>query len=274
MSCICIITALPAESRVFIDALKLRHLNDHGWRLFGKEQFLLLQTGMGKLKAAAATSAVLHTRPDICAVINVGVVGAMQPLGTVLMAHQIVDTASGAKWYPHLPPQRSVDHLPTASVRTLDKPSNDYQTDTLFDMEAAGIISAATTYLSTDAIQSIKVVSDNPSAPLQAVDPAKATQLMQASVTSVLKLADWYLDAANHSDQTLELDALSDAIIRQIHHTTHEGHQLRRLMHQFCSLTGTPADAIELINMGTAKTIRRHLQTRISNTPLHYGNDS
>ena len=51
---------------------RLRLVDDSGWRLYAREDCLLLQTGVGKLKAAAATGSLLHSRPDIVAVINAG----------------------------------------------------------------------------------------------------------------------------------------------------------------------------------------------------------
>jgi len=103
MNHICIVTALPAESRVFIDALRLKPILDHGWRLYGNSEYLLLQTGLGKLKAAAAVSALLHTRHDIRAIINVGIAGGITQIGDTFLAHQIIDQGSGDNWYPHLP---------------------------------------------------------------------------------------------------------------------------------------------------------------------------
>ena len=111
MSAICIITALPAESRVFIDAFNLKPILDHGWRLYGEEKYLLLQTGIGKLKAAAAVSALLHSRKDITTLINAGIAGGHLPVGKAVIANRVTDSGTGASWYPHMPPLRVLSCL-------------------------------------------------------------------------------------------------------------------------------------------------------------------
>lgn len=269
MSTICIVTALPAESRVFIDALKLRHLEDHGWRLFGTDTTLLLQTGIGKLKAAAATSALLHSRPDISAIVNVGIAGGAYAQGTTLLAHKITDAGSGARWYPHLPP-RKVTNIASSDLLTLDAARTDYRNDCLFDMESAGVISAATTYLSTDAIQSIKVVSDNTDFPHESVTPQLATELLKTALPDVVALLNWYLQRNIHHAPRQELDELCHIITSQTHHTSNDKQQLRRILQRYLSLDIDLPDPFKLKEAGNAKTIRKHLNNVLSQAPLIY----
>ena len=271
MSHICIITALPAESRVFIDALNLKPILDHGWRLYENSEYLLLQTGIGKLKAAAAVSALLHTRQNIRAIINAGIAGGSADIGDTFLAHQVNDQGSGEKWYPHLPPQRIVDSIPTSSIETLDKPSVEYQANTLFDMEAAGIMSAASNYLTTDAIQFIKVVSDNAQAPLTSFKPSMVTTLMQPTVSIVLNIGKWLSETENAQSRSLSTRALHDEIIASIRHTATEKHQLLRLLQQHSALTGELPDVSRLLSIKCASRLIRHLKVIQSELPLVYG---
>lgn len=271
MNLICIVTALSAESRVFIDALKLKPILDHGWRLYGNSEFLLLQTGVGKLKAAAAVSALLHSRPDIGAIINAGIAGGTSNIGDTFIAHQVTDQGSGEKWYPHLPPQRIVDSIATSAIETLDRPSSDYQSNTLFDMEAAGIMSAASTYLTTDAIQFIKVISDNTKAPLESFKPAMVTTLMEPMVPIIKNLAKWLVDSENEQSRSLNILALHDKIVATVHHTATEKHQLLRLLQQHCALTNELPDASPLLNSADASLLIKTLRTTNANIPLVYG---
>lgn len=271
MNLICIVTALPAESRVFIDALKLKTILDHGWRLYGNSEYLLLQTGLGKLKAAAAVSALLHTRKDIRAIINAGIAGGSAKIGDTFMAHQVEDQGSGEKWYPHLPPQRIVNSIPTSAIETLDRPSDGYRSNTLFDMEAAGIMSAASSYLTTDAIQFIKVVSDTVDSPLESFKPSMVTTLMQATVPIVQSIANWLTDTGNAQSRSLSLLELHDNIVATIHHTSTEKHQLLRLLQQHCALTGAMPYAPPLLKTANASQLLRSLRTTNADLPLVYG---
>ena len=259
----CIITALPAESRVFIDAFKLRLILDHGWRLYGSPEHLLLQTGLGKLKAAAAVSALLHTRQDIEAIINVGIAGGTAPVGTAFLAHQISDTGSLEKWYPHLPPQRMVNSMPSLAVETLDMISTDYKPEALFDMEAAGILSAASHYLSTDATQCIKVVSDNNEAPWKTFKIATVPELLQETVSTVQDLSQWYSEKSLSSEHSLHTAALHESLIASIHHTATEKHQLLRLLQQHYALAGTLPPAPELLLATSASQLIKQLKRKV-----------
>jgi adenosylhomocysteine nucleosidase len=271
MSQICIITALPAESRVFIDALNLKPILDHGWRLYENSEYLLLQTGIGKLKAAAAVSAVLHTRQDIRVIVNAGITGGSTNIGDTFLAHQVTDQGSGEKWYPHLPPQRIVDSIPTSSIETLNRPSVEYQANTLFDMEAAGIMSAASNYLTTDAIQFIKVVSDNAQTPLASFNPAMITTLMQPTVPIVLNIGKWLSKTENAQTRSLSTRALHDEIIASIRHTATEKHQLLRLLQQHCALTGALPNTSQLLNKADASELIKTLRNTNTNLPFVYG---
>ena len=271
MSLVCIITALPAESRVFIDALKLRHVQTRGLRLYAADQYVLLQTGLGKLKAAAATGALLQSWPEITAVINTGVAGAAADIGTVHLAHQIVDAATGLQWFPHLPPQRTVNRLPTARVLTVDQPESQYLDGTVFDMEAAGIFVAASAYLSNDAMHSVKVVSDNASQPLHAFEPAQATELMQASLPVVMQLARWHWHSVQSDTAAHSMVLCCDAIQEKVRHTVSERHQLNRLVQQYLTLTGKEPDLDRLQQFSCARDVRSHLQQALQQSPLVYG---
>lgn len=270
MNSVCIITALAAESRPFIDALRLRHQADHALRLYTGEQFILLQSGMGKLKAAAHTAALLHARPDIIGVINIGLAGGIGAIGNPYIAHEIKDAATSERWYPHLPPQRIVDNLPSRTVQTLDSPSADYQNSILFDMEAAGIISAASTYLPSDAVQSIKVISDNSEQTLHAINPAMATESLQIVVPLVRKLGQWLLQNHPEDDFSQQVEALMSRLLKQARHSTTQQHSLRRLLQRFISINEDIADNDPVFSLDQAKSISRHLNQALIANPLAY----
>jgi len=271
MSAICIITALPAESRAFIDAFKLRPILDHGWRLYGEEKYLLLQTGIGKLKAAAAVSALLHARKDITTLINAGIAGGPLPLGTAVLANRVTDSGTGASWYPHMPPQRVLGGIENMALNTLDIPSSDYQHNTIFDMEAAGIMSAANYYISTDNIHFLKVISDNADSPLSDFDPRTVTQTMQALVPLTSSLAEW---SELNNDQAVEwkqsLERTLEDIVSSTHHSSNDTHQLRRLLQQHVALKGDTPNIEKLVTLHNSAAIRKYLKQSLANLPLTY----
>ena len=188
MSRICLITALAAETRPLLDALHCRQHSARHLRLYQSDDYLVLETGLGKLNAAAATGAVLQLCPDIRAVVNIGIAGGLFNLGETLVASRVKDEASGAQWYPHLPHARAFRNTHSAALCTVDAPSTDYREGILFDMEAAGIFAAATRYLSTGQIHSIKVVSDNPDNPLHSINKHTVSQIICDALPAIMPL--------------------------------------------------------------------------------------
>jgi len=271
MTTTCIITALPCESRAFIDTFKLRHLEARGMRLYGNEQYLLLQTGIGKLQAAAATAALLQSRPGINAIINTGVAGGAAAIGTTLMGHQIRDAASGAQWFPHLPPQRVTAQLATALVHTVDVPCTDYQEGVLYDMEASGMFSAASRYLSTDRMHTIKVISDNASNSTETLHKDQVTKLMQGAATVVARLHEWQMSKTHGDCSTITVTTLGQAIVARVRHTVSERHQLLRLLQQYSTIAGTPPELDEFEKYSSARQIKHYLQTSLASLPFVYG---
>lgn len=271
MTNICIITALSAESRPFIDAFKLRHLEVRGLRIYARDQYLLLQTGMGKLKAAAATAALLHSRPEIRAIINVGIAGGTSAKGTAMIGHHVLDTTSGAQWFPHLPPQRITAPLATCAVHTVDAPCADYRDGVIFDMEAAAVFSAASTYLSTDAMHCVKVISDNANHSIEAIKTDHVVELMQNTISTVSNLCDWQLNNITSDSLALVVTNLSQMIESRVHHTVSERHQLHRLLQQYSSMAGAPPKQGEFSEFKSARQIKHYLQSAVSNVPFIYG---
>lgn len=284
MNRLCIVTALAAETRPFLDKWQFRALRDRSLRAYSCDNYLLLQTGLGKLKAAASVAALLHSNPDIHAIVNIGIAGGAPDTGTLLLAHQVKDQASGTLWYPHLPDPRhmasSIRALPTTSVLTVDQPSSDYRDGVAFDMEASGIFSAATHYLSTSQIHSLKLIADNAQAPVVSITSNNARQLAQHTQSlihsrfdQISAVIECISETCCQENTALELFVrqTSEVLLQQARHTHNDELQLQRLLEQLHTLAIDPElDACSALQR--ADTIRQHLQTRLSTAVLTYGN--
>ncbi|MFK7855772.1 MAG: hypothetical protein AB8B79_16730 [Granulosicoccus sp.] len=271
MNTICIVTALPAESRPFIDEFKLKHLDARGLRLYGNDDYLLLQTGVGKLKAAAATAALLHSRPEVQAIVNAGIAGGTADTGSIILGHHVVDTATGAQWFPHLAPQRVTSHLQSAAIHTVDKPCTEYRDGVVYDMEAAAIFSAASTYLTTDRMHCVKVVSDNPQEPVVSLQTNQVVEFMRNTVSTVSNLINWQLGNSGENPSIRIIASLCEKIESRVHHSVSEKHQLKRMLKQHWCMDGTVPELNTFDEFLSAREIKRHLQSVISKLPFSYG---
>jgi nucleoside phosphorylase len=274
-----VVTALAAEARPFLDQFQFKAEHTQGYRSYANDDYLLLQTGMGKLKAAAAVAALLQANPDVHGVVNVGIAGGDHPLGTLLLAHQVIDVASQSQWFPHLPDPRRMDHairtLPTAAVHSVDQPCDDYRKGVVFDMEASGVFSAATRYLSTSQIHCIKVISDNPDTSVDTLTTSAAKRSAHAihdrfsQIQALLEHLRRHGAGRQTDIHTTAMHA-RDRITARIHHTHAQTAILMRLLERLFAL-GTDPTLDFFLGARTADEVRELLQQRLSATPIRYG---
>jgi len=272
---ICLITALPAETRPWLDCLKLRQQDASPLRLFGSDEYLLLQTGMGKLAAAASVGALLQTRPEVSHLVNIGLAGAHSDIGSVHMAHRIIDVASGAQWFPHLPPKHLTAKFLHSTVHTVDKVNTQYQRGIMFDMEASAIVSTALRYLSSSQIHCLKVVSDNIHSPVEDINKAFVKQILDSATPDILEFlaALGKHPELDNQKQSFLIDSLMENFTRQIRHTSNDKVQLRRLLQRYQAIAGNlpVAQSIDpLIGINSAKALRQWLNNQIDAMAFTY----
>lgn len=268
---LCIVTALPAESRALLDALKLRQVKTRHLRLYSNDEYLLLETGLGKLSAAAGVGAVLQAQSDISGMVNIGIAGGNFDYGTVLAAHHVQDQASGAQWFPHMPENKAFRAVLTAKISTLDAPGKQYQQGILFDMEAAGIFTAASRYLSTSQIHCIKVVSDNPENSIEHITRNSVASLIDQALPTILPMLDIVYEQGltmgnQHADTVAEFITQT---IQGTHHSVNDEQLLGQLVQRHITLTGQLPVIDSQIN--TAKSMRQTLQNTLDALPFIYG---
>ncbi|MBX2879167.1 MAG: hypothetical protein KTR32_04500 [Granulosicoccus sp.] len=278
MSRLCIVTAMAAETRPFLDHWQFKAQQTGRLRSFRCEDYLLLQTGVGKLKAAASVSAFLQMNPEIHAVVNIGIAGGTEAINTLLMAHKIEDRATGAHWFPHLPNPRqmnpSMRKLPTCTVVTVDQPCDHYESGIVYDMEASGVLSAATLYLSTTQIHSIKIVSDNPSSPMPDSFKSigqKTTQLIENRIDDIKKLLEILLCSCSDPVSTFnqQTQQLCELIQHKIHHTRNEQLALNRMLAKLHSL-GIDPQLETCLKLENAAGVFHFLEQRLCETNIKY----
>lgn len=270
MKRLCIVTALAVESRAWLDHFSMRQIKSRHIRLYGSEHHLLLETGVGKLNAAAATAAMLQAHPDVSAIVNIGIAGGCLELGQTVLAHQVVDQASGMQWFPHIPTAAPVRQFDSCTVRTMDAPCSDYSTGNVFDMECAGIFSAASHYLSSNQVHSVKVISDNPDIDYKSINKQRVKGLITDAAPSLIELLDVFAEHITKLDPTqcVSTEQWISQTLEQVHHSVNDEHQLRQLVRQLMSLGEKIPQLPKQCH--SAKTLRLALQEQVSKAELNY----
>ncbi len=139
-------TALFAEAKTIIEFFKLQCLQNKPYKIYAKDDILLVVLGMGKDNTVKIKE--LFENYDIKRAINVGIAGCKDTnveIGSLFCTnHKLTDIKS-------------------ASLTTVDKPlSNPKKLDTmLVDMEAKTFLHVSKQYLHAKDIYILKIVSDH-----------------------------------------------------------------------------------------------------------------
>jgi len=268
MKTICLIAALPAEARPLISYFRLNSVQHEHLRLYGRDNIYLLQCGVGKLNAAATTAAMLQALPNVQAVVNVGIAGSDNPLGTVLLAHEVQDTGSHKLWYPHLPAIKKLPDVLTVAVKSVDTPCTEYQQNSAFDIEASGIYTAATKVLDLAFIHSLKVVSDNTESEIHNINASSAAQNIERAIPSLANLLQALpFDALPDSD---DVGLMCHTLRTTLHYTQTEQHAIKQLLNRHKALFEALPESEQLLALKTAKAIRTHLTEKLNAAPVVY----
>lgn len=154
-----LITALDAEARPLIEHYRLKRDHSLPYTLYKNDDTLLLVSGMGKMNAAMAVSALLGWRvpADEDILINVGICGAPleYEIGEALLIHQIINDEK------HYYPDILYPHVfRETSLLCVDAPQS-HTSEFPVDMESAALFQAASRFFKLHQIAFVKIVSDH-----------------------------------------------------------------------------------------------------------------
>ena len=199
------VTALHCEAKPVIDHYRLRKSHaHHAFDVYQSDQIECIVTGIGKSSAAAATAwiAALNNPARSIAWINLGTAGsANHDIGSALLVNKITDSDSNQNYYP-VPAIRT--DLPGAHCHSMNKPTTEYLGDQIYDMEASAFFKTATRFSSAELVQSIKVVSDNPTEQI-GKNKSRVSEIINAQIKPVVLLAE-ALQHLNNKLAGLDID--------------------------------------------------------------------
>lgn len=164
-----IVTALACEAAPLIAAWQLKPLREGAlaerFQVFHKDGVAVAVSGIGKVRAAVATSALLGglfiLQGSSPLVANIGIAGTSAtnlPLGSLVYINKIRDVATNSRLYPDVILSHS---LPEYGLDTHDAPVTTPPSEpVIVDMEGAGFAQAALTLVPPSQICVLKVISD------------------------------------------------------------------------------------------------------------------
>lgn len=274
---LCLVVALAAEARPLLAPHQLQGASGHPYRICAGEQTHLIVSGIGKVAAAAATAYLRALIGDTPAAwLNIGIAGhGSQAVGTPLLAHKVVDAASGKPFYPSFtapPPCR------TTLLHTVDRVQSPAG-DAAYDMEASGFCEAAQRFATSERVHCLKVVSDNPQSPYQTLNAGKVEALIESQLDTVARVGE-HLRALSQQLHALHADppGLAELTTRW-QFTATQQHQLRGLLVRWQTLAPmTPAVNDDLLALQSRDEVLAHLKQQLDDvefflTPEEAKND-
>lgn len=180
------VTALRAEAEPLVESLQLRPWpGPSGFSLFAGDGGRLVISGIGRA-AAAAGAAYLHavTAGERAVWLNVGVAAHRSlPIGEALVAHKIVELATGRCWFPRLVVE---PELPTATVCTVDRAVDQPEDGRVYEMEASGFFATTMRWATAEDIGCVKVISDHGVATGSSLSRRKVLEVLAHRVGEVV----------------------------------------------------------------------------------------
>ena len=230
-----VIVSLPSEAKPLIEHWKLKPLRrnqtEERFQLSHNNGIYLAISGMGKVRSAIATSALLASK--VCStpnpiIANVGIAGSsindLLP-GTLVYINKIRDFASNVSFYPDV----ILKHrLPEAPLETHDTPvTTQLSNRAIVDMEASGFIQSALSFMAPSTVMILTVISDMCDG--TKITPQDASTHIQGHVETIGHLVE---GMRTHLPEPIALDDVDlktlESIVSHAQLSTSQTHELTR----------------------------------------------
>jgi adenosylhomocysteine nucleosidase len=246
------VAALHCEAKPVIDFFRLKKSHDHhAFDIYQKDNMCCIVSGIGKLNSAAATAwvAALHRQSRSIAWINIGTAGSESyAIGSAWSINKISDIESGHRYYP-VPLVNS--QLPTEHCQTHNQPDNQYDSQSLSDMEASAFFGTATRFSSGELIHCIKVVSDNSETPCSR-DKNEVSQLIQQNMKAISEFSQ----ALTELNQQIAQMGISETdwqrFLAQAHFSQTQKTQLKSCLRFLLSQGDSIDSLMSVVSAGTS----------------------
>jgi len=266
-----IVCALACEAKSLIELTKAQHISSHeAAKLYysDTQSLAILLSGVGAKAVPSAVQWAKTTLPKLEAWLNVGVAGHKNlALGSMRVIHSVKASAienqsSKHSSHPHIH-FRSVngEKLSFASVQSVNEPSSDYPDDSLIDMEAAVFIGAVRKFASLEAIQLIKVVSDNQDNHHQSLTAKKVTELIAQHSALIIAFNKKLIEALMPHLQQAAVHQKIGVLSDQLHITESQKQQLLKLL----PLSLNYFESLSLSKFDTSKKLINNLSDFVKN---------
>lgn len=188
-----ILVALACEAKPLIDLCRLKKTREKPFAVFsGEYSGLMIEVVVSGIGGYAMASAVgwcaargaENPYPHPRVWLNLGITGhGTRAIGEGYVVHCAADWLGSRKFYPPLIVKTPFDSDAQLSVNA---PSEEYPAVGGVDMECFAFFSAANNFASSELVQSVKIVSDNPQHAAQRLNAALISDLIAPHGESII----------------------------------------------------------------------------------------
>jgi adenosylhomocysteine nucleosidase len=270
---IAIQTALMSEAKALIRYFSLKPYDLLGaYPIWGNERIFLVVTGVGKVAAGAGLTYLLAKKEanlPLTGALNIGLAGHKNlPIGSLVLAEKVSEKNSERSFFPPL----LLDFEGfTKEIITLDAPSDQYEKDALFDMESAGFFQAASKFIPSEFIHSIKIISDNETFSWKNLSEKKLFSLFDPNLPSIEKVIE-NLFLLKEKEKKFQKEPLSEEVNRffqKWHFTRTEKVMLQDILYKLFSLDPKINITKEVESAKKPQEIFVILKKKLQNSPLY-----
>lgn len=233
-----IICAFHLEAKAIIDHYGLKKSTEPlPFDYFSNSDIGLLVCGMGKMAAASAVGFLAGMAIQSNGIhiprawLNVGLAGhRSHEVGTGFLINKITDTNTTVNYYPDLISQLN---LKNASLITVEKVENVYDSSSLFDMEGAGFYCSASKFTTQEHIACYKIVSDNKIYSAANVDKKAVPHYVSENIEQINMIIEQLRLSINQYNATYKIPDEYYQYISNIHFTKTQQEQLKALINRW-----------------------------------------
>ena len=231
-----VVVALYCEAKPIINHFSLKKDTASGrFDIYKSPDMHLTISGTGAMRSAVATTRLISAfSGELCAaILNTGICGSSDrsiSVGTPILFNKIVDTSSKRAYYPDILFRHNVLE---ATLHTFSTPvTSTCQVNESFDfadMEAAGFMEAAFSFLPAHSIQCIKIVSDH--LDCKKLNPDFVSRLMEQNIPVLENIVDSMRGVYKNVREVLSDSdrRLLEAVAENLKLSATMAHQLRKL---------------------------------------------
>jgi len=212
-----IVCAFKQEASLIKKRLSLKKIDDNKFEIFSNSKYILIISGIGKIKSSIATT-YIFAKFQIDYAVNFGFAGGVSDISELFLINKIFDISTDSYFFPDILLDLDMRESSLSSFdRVVTKSDIDSLKTELVDMEASAFFEASSKFLALNSIAVLKIVSDNFSSDFLSKDFIDS--LLEKNIDRVL----YFLESFSFQTKSfLSVEVLKklDTIYSNLHFTT------------------------------------------------------